>query len=120
MNFISNTGKKKECSEWIKLTEERSYVPALVNIDLREVLMTEDRCIIDDVHMTNVLYERIKSYLPGIWIVDLNEYGIYQRPDGHGETKTVQLYLNDNYKGGEITFLNYHDTKKNYSCKPRT
>ncbi|CAF5155234.1 unnamed protein product, partial [Rotaria sp. Silwood1] len=47
---------------------ERGYASALVNIGLREVLMTDvrnnDRCIIDDVNMANILFERIEPYLP--------------------------------------------------------
>jgi hypothetical protein len=79
--ILLNVFTPEECSEWIKLTEERGYSPALVNIGSREVLMNDfrnnDRCIIDDVHMANILFERIKSYLPNIWegykIVGLNE-----------------------------------------------
>jgi hypothetical protein len=79
--ILLNVFTPEECSEWIKLTEERGYSPALVNMGSHEVLMTDfrnnDRCIIDDVHMANILFERIKSYLPNIWegykIVGLNE-----------------------------------------------
>ncbi|CAF1214676.1 unnamed protein product [Rotaria sp. Silwood1] len=129
--ILLNVFTKEECSEWIKLTEERGYTSALVNIGLREILMTDvrnnDRCIIDDVNMANILFERIEPYLPKIWkdykLVGLNERlrflrydrgqqfkghmnGVYQRSDGSGEISciTIQLYLNDNYKGMVLVF----------------
>jgi len=79
--ILLNVFTSEECSEWIKLTEQRGYVPALVNVGTGEVLMSDfrnnDRCIIDDIPMANLLFERIKSYLPEIWkgykIVGLNE-----------------------------------------------
>jgi len=79
--ILLNVFIPKECSEWIKLTEERGYAPALVNVGTHEVLMTDfrnnDRCIIDDIDMANTLFERIKSYLPEKWenynLVGLNE-----------------------------------------------
>ncbi|CAF0911396.1 unnamed protein product [Rotaria sp. Silwood1] len=102
------------------------------NIGLREVLMTDvrnnDRCIIDDVNMANILFElglnerlRFLRYDPGQQFKGHMD-GVYQRSDGSGEISciTIQLYLNDNYKGGETTFISYCDKKKNFSCKPRT
>jgi hypothetical protein len=79
--ILLNVFTKEECLEWIQLTEKRGYVPALVNVGLSEVLMTDfrnnDRCIIDDVDMATMLFERIRSYLPETWekhqIVGLNE-----------------------------------------------
>jgi len=79
--ILLNVFTHEECSEWIKLTEERGYTPALVNVGPREVLMTDirnhDRCIVDDVHMASILFERIKSYLPEVWnnykLIGLNE-----------------------------------------------
>lgn len=79
--ILLNVLTPEECSEWIKLTEERGYQPALVNVGMQEVLMTDfrnsDRCIIDDPDMANIVFERIKSYLPQTWenhqIVGLNE-----------------------------------------------
>ncbi|CAF1012035.1 unnamed protein product [Rotaria sordida] len=145
--ILLNVLTQEECSDWIKLTEERGYIPALVNIGVREVLMTDvrnhDRCIIDDVDMANILFERIKSYLPEIFknykLVGLNERlrflrydpgqqfkghmdGVYHRTDGSGEKSliTIQVYLNENYKGGETTFIHYSDPTKNFSCQPRT
>ncbi len=79
--ILLNVFTEEECSKWIKLTEERGYSPALVNVGTHEIVMTDfrnnDRCIIDDIHMANTLFERIKSYLPEKWenhkLVGLNE-----------------------------------------------
>jgi hypothetical protein len=79
--ILLNVFTKEECLEWIELTEKRGYVPALVNVGSSEVLMTDfrnnDRCIIDDVDMAKILFDRIRSYLPETWgkhkIVGLNE-----------------------------------------------
>jgi hypothetical protein len=79
--ILLNVFTPEECSEWIKLSEERGYIPALVNVGTKEVLMTDmrnnHRCIIDDVPMANKLFERIESYLPKTWknyeLVGLNE-----------------------------------------------
>ncbi|CAF5202492.1 unnamed protein product [Rotaria magnacalcarata] len=69
--ILLNVFTEEECSEWIKLTEERCYKPALVNVGVREVSMPDvrnnDRCIIDDVDMAKKLFNRIKSYLPDKW-----------------------------------------------------
>ncbi|CAF3965804.1 unnamed protein product [Rotaria magnacalcarata] len=34
--------------------------------------------------------------------------------------QTVQLYLNENFQGGETTFLDYFDRSRNVACKPLT
>ncbi|UJR30379.1 hypothetical protein I4U23_017914 [Adineta vaga] len=145
--ILMNVFTYDECIEWIKLTENRGYSPALVNIGVQEILMTDvrnnDRCIIDDENMAQQLFERIKSYLPETWndykLVGLNERlrflrydpgqkfethmdGSYQRQDGSGETSfiTIQLYLNEGFIGGETTFVHDYDSSKNVRCIPRT
>ncbi|CAF0891598.1 unnamed protein product [Adineta ricciae] len=144
---LLNVFTPDECAEWIKLTETRGYSPALVNIGTGEVLMTDfrnnDRCIIDDENMAKILFERIQCFLPETWkeykLVGLNERlrflrydpgqkfeahmdGVYQRPDGSGERSfiTVQLYLNEDFQGGETTFIHSLEPKKNVRCIPRT
>jgi len=79
--ILLNVFTHEECSEWIKLTEERGYTPALVGFGTQQVLMPDyrnsGRCIVDDVDMAKILFERIKSYLPDTWhdykLVGLNE-----------------------------------------------
>jgi len=94
--ILLNVFTEEECSKWIKLTEERGYSPALVNVGTHEVLMTDfrnnDRCIIDDIDMANILFERIKSYLPEKWenykLVGLNERLRFLRYDPGQKFKT--------------------------------
>ena|SRR3990167_5196790 len=66
---LYNIFSKEECDEWIRLTEEKGYEPALVNVGGgQQRLMTDVRnnmrCIIDDEVMANKLFERIREYLP--------------------------------------------------------
>ena len=106
--ILYNVFTGEECLEWIKLTEERGYKPALVNVGTHEVLMTDfrnnDRCIIDDVDMAKMLFDRIKSYLPEIWdnhkLVGLNErlrflrYDPGQKFEAHQGKKNNIFLLN--------------------------
>lgn len=79
--LLFNVFTPEECKEWIEVTEQRQYSPALLNLGSQQVLMTDvrdsDRCIIDDTHMAQKLYERIKSFLPNelynCKLVGLNE-----------------------------------------------
>ena len=79
--FYFNVFTPNECSDWIQLTEKRGYTPALVNVGMREVLMSNlgnnDRCIMEASCMAQVLFEHIESYLPKRWnnyqLVGLNE-----------------------------------------------
>ncbi|CAM4742892.1 unnamed protein product [Rotaria magnacalcarata] len=101
--ILLNVFTEEECSEWIKLTEERCYKPALVNVGVREVSMPDvrnnDRCIIDDVDMAKKLFNRIKSYLPDKWnsyqLSGLNERLRFLRYDpgqvfkGHMDSSTL-------------------------------
>lgn len=106
--ILLNVFTEEECSKWIQLSEERGYKQALVNVGTHEVVMTDfrnsDRCIIDDVDMANILFERIKSYLPEKWenctLVGLNErlrflrYDPGQKFESHmGKKKTLFLFL---------------------------
>lgn len=105
---LYNVFTAEECSECIQLTEKRGYTPALVNVGMREVLMSEvrnnDRCIMDDAAMANVLFERIESYLPQRWknyqLVGLNErlrflrYDPGQKFEKHmGKRRSISLCL---------------------------
>ena len=79
--ILLNVFTEEECLKWIEISEKVGYSPALVNIGRTEVMMSDfrdsDRCIIDDVEMANMLFERIRSYLPERWkdrqLVGLNE-----------------------------------------------
>lgn len=77
--ILLNVFTPEECQEWIDMTEQRGYSPALIG--RAQVLVPDvrnnSRCMIDDVNMADRLFQRIKSYLPDVWdrcqIVGLNE-----------------------------------------------
>ena len=79
---MNNVLSENECSRIIQRSEDVGYKQALVNIGVGEVLDSDyrnsDRCIIDDVEFAQILFERIKPFLPasmyGNWkLCGLNE-----------------------------------------------
>lgn len=78
---LLNVFTPEECQQWIDLSEERGYSPALINSGAQQTLRTDirnnSRCMIDDVDMAQVIFERIKSYLPNEFnncqLIGLNE-----------------------------------------------
>ena len=130
--ILDNVFTKEECDEWIRISEEKGYEMALVNIGGGKQIAAEgtrksDRCIIDSVELADKIYQRITQYLPNEWKgyekVCLNERlrflkyhpggyfvphldGQYQRPDGSERSFiTVQFYLNEGFEGGETTIF---------------
>ncbi|UJR16191.1 hypothetical protein I4U23_003101 [Adineta vaga] len=144
---LLNVFTREECQEWIEISEQHGYSPALINMGQQQVLRTDvrnnHRCMIDDVDMANILFDRIKAYLPNLWnndhIVGLNERlrflrydpgqkfqphfdGIFIRNDESMERSyiTIQLYLNEGFEGGETTFVHHTKSSQNVPCIPRT
>ncbi|UJR15938.1 hypothetical protein I4U23_002858 [Adineta vaga] len=139
---LSNIFSPEECQEWIQIGEEKGFTTALLNVGGgREILSTKyrdsTRCIIDSPELAHKLFLRLESFLPRTWknntfeLVGLNERlrflrydpgqkftphtdGQYRRQDGSGEESflTVQLYLNEEFKGGETAFIKVDDIKK--------
>jgi hypothetical protein len=106
--ILLNVFTPEECQQWIQLTEERGYSPALINMGTQQSLRTDvrnnDRCMIDDVEMAQKIFERIKSYLPNVWkkyqLVGLNErlrflrYGPGEKFEPHfGKKKKLNSYF---------------------------
>ncbi|CAF3802044.1 unnamed protein product [Rotaria sp. Silwood1] len=146
--LIFNVFTPDECQQWIGLSEQRGYSTATVNVgggmsQLMTDFRNSDRCMIDDVAMARTLFQRIESFLPQTWknyqLVGLNERlrflrydpgqyfephmdGEFHRNDGSNEQSfiTIQLYLNEGYKGGATTFVHYSDCTRNVPCVPRT
>ena len=126
---------KEECQQLVVMTEERGYIPALINVGGgREVLMQDvrnnDRCIIDDVALAATIFERVKHTIPEVFkgrkVVSLNERlrflrykpgqkfephmdGTYERPNGERSMITLQLYLNEGCEGGSTVFLDWNE-----------
>jgi hypothetical protein len=147
---LSHIFSPEECQEWIKMTEEKGYIAALLNVGGgREISATEyrnsERCIIDNPELAQKLFVRLEPFLPRTWkngefeLVGLNERlrflrydpgqkfvphtdGQYRRQDGSGEKSfiTVQLYLNEGFKGGETTFIDTNNAKHRVSFPIKT
>jgi len=134
---LENVFSKKECEGLIALTEERGYLPALINIgggreQLMQDIRNNDRCIVDDVALAAAIFERVKHTIPEVFrgrkVVSLNERlrflryhpgqkfephmdGTYVRPNGERSMITLQLYLNEGCEGGSTTFLDINQVR---------
>ena len=117
-----------QLKSWIT-NDEPVQISFISILDVRN----NERCILDSVEKANMIWERIKDYIPDIWkhprlhtecqVVGLNERlrflkygpgeyfaphqdGKYVRPDGSEESFiTIQLYLNEGFEGGNTTFM---------------
>ncbi|KAK7098930.1 uncharacterized protein [Littorina saxatilis] len=135
---LYNVLTPEECQKYIKDTEKKGYEKALVNTGFgRQQLMTDvrnsDRCIIDSIEEADKLWQRVKPFVPAEWnghqVVGLNERlrflrydsgqyfkphydGEYRRENGERSYITLQLYLNEGFKGGSTTFLSRCQTER--------
>ncbi len=123
-----------ECEELIKLAESSGgYIDATINTDGLKIACKEirdcQRWINDDYELSDRLFAKVKALLPTRWggrqLSRLNnqlkfikyEAGNYFKPHYDGEYTTpngretsfitVQFYLNEDFTGGETTFLHY-------------
>jgi len=138
---LSHIFSPKECQEWTEMSEEKGYSIALLNVGAgREIVASKyrdsRRCLIDSPELAQKLFLRLEPFLPRTWkdnkfeLVGLNERlrflrydpgqkfvphtdGQFRRDDGSGEESflTVQLYLNEEFQGGETTFIDTDDPK---------
>lgn len=137
---INNILSSTECTNIISHTEQSGlYKPAMISVGFgREIYDPEarssDRCIIDDIDFAQVLFNRIKDYVPSSrddgsgneWdIVGLNERfrilryskdhifpwhydGNFMRNSQERSFMTIMIYLNDgggvDFEGGSTLF----------------
>ena len=146
--ILDNVLTEAECADLIKITEDQGYEPALINVggghqQLCPEVRNNERCILDSAEKANMIWERIKDYIPDVWknkhtVVGLNERlrflkygpgqyfaphqdGRYIRPDGSEESFiTVQLYLNEGFEGGNTTFMKRYKNGENVGVVPKT
>jgi len=135
---LDNVLSATECEELIKATVFRGrFRGGGRNFD-----RNNQRCIIDSKERAGFIWERIKNYIPETWnshpVVGLNERlrflkyspgeyfkphfdGSYERPDGKEISFiTIQLYLNEGFKGGNTTFMSSKDgTGKDLGVVPK-
>merc|ERR1712183_1051020 len=120
---LDNVLSAAECEDLLKKTVFRGrFRGGGRNFD-----RNNQRCIIDSQEYADLIWERIKSHLPQTWnshpVVGLNERlrflkyspgeyfkphfdASYERPDGKEISFiTIQLYLNEGFKGGNTTFM---------------
>ncbi|KAG4066119.1 hypothetical protein HA402_010321 [Bradysia odoriphaga] len=130
--LLHNVFTTEECENLIKTSEAAGYSEALVHIGGgRQVLMKGyrdgSRVMIDDTEFVACLLQRISPHLPATFaderLLEINERlrflrydegdqfqphsdASYGRPDNSARTLiTLQIYLNENFEGGETTFL---------------
>lgn len=129
---LENIFTANECQAMINLAEEQNFSAAPVNYGgvemVDENLRSSTRVMIDDEEFVAELWNRISPFIPkkvkGAQAVGLNERlrflkynpnqffgphadGNYVRPDNQMEISllTIQMYLNEEFDGGETTFL---------------
>lgn len=131
---LYNVFTEEECKEYIRKTEEIGYELALVNVGGgRQLKLTDvrnsSRCIWDSFEEAEKIWERIKDHIPEtkrdkkalglnerlrFLRYDPGEYfkphmdGMYIRDNGERSYITVQLYLNEGFKGGSTTFMDFN------------
>lgn len=130
--LLHNVFTPEECKNLIKTSEDSGYSEALVHVGGgRQILMKGyrdgSRVMIDDKEFVGRLLQRIASQLPTSFenekLLEINERlrflryddgdqfqphcdASYGRPDNSARTLiTLQIYLNEDFKGGETTFL---------------
>lgn len=130
---LYNVFSEKECRDYIEKTEQMGYEAALVNIGGgRQLKMTDvrnnARCIWDSEEEATKVWERIKHHIPAVCkerkVLGLNERlrflrydpgeyfkphmdGCYRRDNGERSYITIQLYLNEGFKGGSTAFMDF-------------
>jgi len=119
---IADVFSPEECDELIKLSEDRGYEAALVNVGYgQQELMTDfrnnDRCIIDDEARAQEIYKRIEQFVPeqipnpsgDLWErVSLNERLRFLRYGPEQEFKPHMdgcYYRSDGPKKGELSLI---------------
>ena len=125
---LDNVFTQDECKDIIDWSENLGYIPAALGHGTRVVshVRKSDRCLIDTPELANIIFQRIRRYLPkqfnGGNLIEVNERlrclrydpggffrkhadGFYERPDRSAISQiTVQFYLNEGFEGGETTF----------------
>lgn len=145
---IPNVCTQQECADLIQRSEDRGYVPAVINKPDGRVVFDKshrdsDRVIIDDAAFAQVLFERLQPHLPAVYhgraLAGINKRlrflkyspgqrfrmhsdGCYITADGNQRSfLTLQLYLNTVLEGGETVLYSDEDVENAHlkvPCKP--
>ncbi|MEZ5428397.1 MAG: 2OG-Fe(II) oxygenase [Pyrinomonadaceae bacterium] len=139
---VENFFSAEECAEWIGFAEDLGFGDAPISVgfgkeSIRKDIRNNDRVMIDDEERALILWQKAREHLPRMIYqrvaVGLNERlrfyrydpgqqfrthfdGSFRRPTGEQSHVTFMIYLNEDFEGGETTFLNPEKTV----IKPKT
>lgn len=139
---VENFFTHEECQEWIDFAENIGFEDAPVSIGIgkeaiRKDIRNNNRAMVDDEDRAFLLWKKTKDHLPQVINQrggrGLNERlrfyrydpgqqfryhfdGSFRRPNGQQSLLTFMVYLNEDFVGGETTFLNLEET----IVKPKT
>eukprot|EP00455_Lapot_gusevi_P001575 TRINITY_DN10613_c0_g1_i1.p1 TRINITY_DN10613_c0_g1~~TRINITY_DN10613_c0_g1_i1.p1 ORF type:complete len:234 (-),score=6.94 TRINITY_DN10613_c0_g1_i1:53-754(-) len=148
VSLIDGLFIESEMKDWIRITEERGYEAALVNIGNKQQkllpnIRNSTRCIIDDHIWADLIFNKVREFLPPTFqdmkLVGINERlrflrydpgeqfkphfdGVYTRDDSSAERSaiTILINLNEEFQGGETVFLGASNVLDHYVCQPKT
>lgn len=126
----------EECREWIDFAEGVGFDDAPITVgfgkeSIRKDIRNNNRAMIDDEDRAFTLWQRTKEHLPKLIYhrvaLGLNERlrfyrydpgqqfkyhfdGSFRRETGEQSLLTFMIYLNEDFVGGETTFLNLEET----------
>ena len=133
---VENFFTSEECREWIDFAESHGFDDAPISVGIGKEQVHKDvrnnsRVMVDDEERAFLLWERTKEHLPKMIYhrvaVGLNERlrfyrydpgqkfryhfdGSFRRDTGEQSLLTYMIYLNEEFVGGETTFLNLEET----------
>ena len=140
--IVENLFMAEECREWIEFAEAQGFDNAPISVgqgkeQINQNIRNNSRAMIDDENKAFGIWQRAKEHLPkmlyGRVALGLNERlrfyrydagqkfafhfdGSFRRPRGDASLLTFMIYLNDEFTGGETTFMNTDNT----IVKPKT
>ncbi|XP_076116892.1 uncharacterized protein LOC143084398 isoform X2 [Mytilus galloprovincialis] len=129
--LLHNVLSKKECDDLIKKAEDKGFEPTFLNCKGRRSNGIDEygncsRCTLELKEVADTMWRRVGNLIPEIWnnrkVVGLNERirvlryntgdnfhphldGSYISEEGDISYMSVQVYLNQNFEGGNTTFL---------------
>merc|ERR1711976_202589 len=132
---------EEECKGIIKQAEKKGFKKAAYKLSMKGHRSSQ-RCIIDSKYKVDLIWSRIKSFIPEVWeghaVIGANERlrilkyhkgdyfkphedGVYERPDGTQKSYiTIQLYLNEGFTGGNTTFMSNSAYEDDVGVVPKT
>ena len=128
--LIEDFWSSQKCDEYISKTESIGYQPAKVQTEngfrVVDFIRNNNRVICKDFELANSLWDEVKDFAPkkiGESVaIGLNELfrfyryepgqqflrhrdQSYMRSNGEASYYTFMIYLNDDFEGGETTFM---------------